>query len=140
MKAPRPSCVPFIATIAENSRIHTKQSLRRALIAMGYPMPNEDNDSEYAVAYKWLRRHGWVTMYTGARSTLHCAPDVTSEEAIAYCKAHNLPVIGLTKQGSKRTKRAIEAGYAHAELAAVVRAISGSYARARLSRAWRAAA
>ncbi len=138
MRIPRPPCAPLMAAITENSRIHTAQTLRRALSAMGYPLTNRTAD--LFTPYKWLREHGWVTRYTGTNTVLHCAPDVTAEEARCYCKAHGIPATRLTGEPCKHVKRpTLSASCKHEALAAVVRAISGTYARVRYSNAWRAA-
>ena len=140
MRAPKPSCVPFMNVITENCRIHTAQTLRRALGAMGYPLTNRTTD--LLKPYKYLRERGWVTRHTGTFAILHCAPDVTEEEAVNYCKSHGISISNLTGTLCTRAKRAERPDYLAAAskcdvLTAYVRAISGTYARARFSEAWR---
>lgn len=143
MRASRPSCVPFMDAITENCRIHTAQTLRRALGAMGYPLTNRT--TELRKPYKYLRERGWVTRHTGTFTILHCAPDVTEEEAIAYCKAHGISVANLAGKLYVRARHAsarpdyLTAASKCDVLTTYVRAISGTYARARFSEAWRTA-
>ena len=135
----RPACTPFINLIAENSRIHTKQTLRRALIALGYPLSRECKDRELTIVYKRLRERGWVARRTGTRDILHCAPDVTDAEALAYCASHGIPPMRGEGELRKHSKRVERPEHRHEGLSAFVRAISGTYARARFSKAWRTA-
>lgn len=118
---------PFVAEIAKANRMLTLAEFRTQLMNSGYPVSGgESNTLDHQL--RMLRSEFRWRMYKrGSKEAVYCAPGVTDEEALEYCKEHHLSV-------------ASENVYDTAPLEAFVRANAWRYAATLISSAWRAAA
>lgn len=118
---------PFVAEVAKANRMLTLTEFRAQLMNTGYPVSGGESD-RFDHQLRMLRSEfRWHMYKRGSKEAIYCAPDVTDEEALAYCKEHHLAV-------------ANENVYDTAPLEAFTRANAWRYAATLISPAWRAAA